>query len=429
MSENNVAVDAFSTTCPAYITSTSSARPATTPRSWVTSSSAMKRSRCCASSRSSTCACTVTSSAVVGSSARSSCGPHASATAMHTRWRRPPDNWWGYSSIRRSGSGTRTDSSSDTASSCAKERVTSRWVVIDSVICFPIFITGLSAVIGSWNTIAMLAPQYLRICLGVAWPISTPSNLIDPWRTTPFLGSSPMIERESTVLPDPDSPTIPSVRPRSSVNDTPSTACTRPRSVSNHVATSVTSSSASPCMLIVPALGCAGPLGPRVARSQSTLPHVEATAHDIADHVQREHGEEDHERGLEHDVGGALERGATDGDHVAPRGRVGLDTGAEDGERAFRDDCHRDAEQRDRQHRREHVGQHLSPDDAAVLGALGTRREHEFALRPRERARARDASEHRDRHEAEGEDQSDLGVEAASLRARLRAQDGDQRER
>ncbi len=109
MSENSVAVGAFSTTWPAYITSTSSARPATTPRSWVTSSSAMKRSRCWASSTSSTCACTVTSSAVVGSSANRSCGPHASATAMHTRWRNPPDSWCGYSSMRRSGSGTRTD--------------------------------------------------------------------------------------------------------------------------------------------------------------------------------------------------------------------------------------------------------------------------------------------------------------------------------
>ena len=46
-----------------------------------------------------------------------------------------------------------------TASSSANSRVTSRCVWIDSVICLPIFITGLSDVIGSWNTIAMCAPQ------------------------------------------------------------------------------------------------------------------------------------------------------------------------------------------------------------------------------------------------------------------------------
>ena len=53
-----------------------------------------------------------------------------------------------------------------------------------------------------------------------------------------------MIERDSTVLPEPDSPTMPSDRPRSSVNETPSTARTRPRGVLNDVRRSVTSSSA-----------------------------------------------------------------------------------------------------------------------------------------------------------------------------------------
>ena len=38
----------------------------------------------------------VTSSAVVGSSAMISFGPHISAIAIITRWRRPPESWWGY---------------------------------------------------------------------------------------------------------------------------------------------------------------------------------------------------------------------------------------------------------------------------------------------------------------------------------------------
>ncbi len=38
------------------------------------------------------CACTVTSSAVVGSSAISRSGSLASAMAIMTRWRWPPDN-------------------------------------------------------------------------------------------------------------------------------------------------------------------------------------------------------------------------------------------------------------------------------------------------------------------------------------------------
>ncbi len=36
---------------------------------------------------------TVTSSAVVGSSATSSLGPQASAIAIAIRWRMPPENW------------------------------------------------------------------------------------------------------------------------------------------------------------------------------------------------------------------------------------------------------------------------------------------------------------------------------------------------
>ena len=108
---NSVAVGAFSTIWPAYITAMSSARPATTPRSWVTRIIAMFRSRCWRASRFRICACTVTSRAVVGSSANSSLGPQASATAIITRWRMPPDSSCGYCDRRCSGSGMPTDRS------------------------------------------------------------------------------------------------------------------------------------------------------------------------------------------------------------------------------------------------------------------------------------------------------------------------------
>ncbi len=88
-------VSVVSTTLPAYITATRSARPAITPRSWVTMMTAMP-SRCRRSSMSSRiCFWIVTSSAVVGSSAMSSFGSQASAIAIITRWRIPPENWCG----------------------------------------------------------------------------------------------------------------------------------------------------------------------------------------------------------------------------------------------------------------------------------------------------------------------------------------------
>ena len=47
------------------------------------------------SSSSRICACTVTSRAVVGSSAIRIFGPNAMAMAMSTRWRMPPESWCG----------------------------------------------------------------------------------------------------------------------------------------------------------------------------------------------------------------------------------------------------------------------------------------------------------------------------------------------
>ena len=74
--------------------------PAMTPRSWVTramATAAFQRRAPGLPSRSRICACTVTSSAVVGSSAiSSSTVRHSSAMAIITRWRMPPENSWGY---------------------------------------------------------------------------------------------------------------------------------------------------------------------------------------------------------------------------------------------------------------------------------------------------------------------------------------------
>ena len=86
---------AISTISPAYITATRCAIFATMPRSCVMSSSAMPRSACSFASRSRICAWIVTSSAVVGSSAISTSGSTASAPAIITRWRCPPESWNG----------------------------------------------------------------------------------------------------------------------------------------------------------------------------------------------------------------------------------------------------------------------------------------------------------------------------------------------
>ena len=85
MRSNSAPVLAISTTLPAYITITRSARPAMTPMSWVIRIIAMPRRARRSSRRDRIWAWMVTSRAVVGSSAITNSGSHARAMAIMTR--------------------------------------------------------------------------------------------------------------------------------------------------------------------------------------------------------------------------------------------------------------------------------------------------------------------------------------------------------
>jgi len=89
---NSSPVVARSTILPAYITAMSCVISATTPRSCVMRITAVPVSSCSRPMSSRICAWTVTSSAVVGSSAISSLGELMSAIAIIARWRMPPEN-------------------------------------------------------------------------------------------------------------------------------------------------------------------------------------------------------------------------------------------------------------------------------------------------------------------------------------------------
>ncbi len=87
----------------------------------------------------------------------------------------------------------------------------------------PTVMRGLREVYGSWNTIWMLRRAAFRALPDIRL-MSSPLNLIDP-----SVGRSRLTSILATVdLPQPDSPTMPSVSPRSSVKSTPSTALTAP---------------------------------------------------------------------------------------------------------------------------------------------------------------------------------------------------------
>ena len=78
---------------------------------------------------------------------------------------------------------------------------------------------------------AIFLPRNNRTDSGEALTSSWPSSQISPETLALRLLCSPRMPRLVTDLPEPDSPTMPSVRPRSSLNDTGSTARTRPSSV------------------------------------------------------------------------------------------------------------------------------------------------------------------------------------------------------
>ena len=115
---------------------------------------------------------------------------------------------------------------------------------IASVIWSPTVNTGFRLVIGSWKIIAMRLPRMSRICAGDRSSRFLPSNMICPAAMRPGGGTSRITDSASTDLPQPDSPTMPSVRPRSTEMSTPSTATTSPPAVRNTVRRPETANSA-----------------------------------------------------------------------------------------------------------------------------------------------------------------------------------------
>ena len=168
------------------------------------------------------------------------------AIPIITLCRMPPESWCGYSLNRRSGSGMPTEPSNPMAVFFASLLDRPRVCLMVSVTCRPIRTTGLSDVIGSWKIIAISVDQSRERSLRWRFVSSRPSKITCPVVSRFRVGSSPMMDRAKTVFPDPDSPTSPSVRPFSSVNDTPSTALRRPRGVRKWVCRSMTSSSGRP---------------------------------------------------------------------------------------------------------------------------------------------------------------------------------------
>ena len=101
-----------------------------------------------------------------------------------------------------------------------------------SINCIPTRCTGFSAVIGSWKIIEMRRPRISLHRIGrQLQQVLRRSAVCGPATTRPAgFGNRPMIDSAVTLLPQPDSPTTPSVLPATRSKLTPSTTRTVPSS-------------------------------------------------------------------------------------------------------------------------------------------------------------------------------------------------------
>ncbi len=139
----------------------------------------------------------------------------------------PPENSCGNALARSRGSGMPTRSSSSTACSQASFLDRSRCTRRAWARSRPTLKTGVSADIGSWKTMPMSLPRTRASAASSIAARSRPPSRIRP-PTRAVGGSRPRRARAVADLPEPDSPTMPRVRPGRRSKSTPRTASTGP---------------------------------------------------------------------------------------------------------------------------------------------------------------------------------------------------------
>src|SRR5439155_1278517 len=137
------------------------------------------------------------------------------------RWRWPPENSCGYNVAARSGRPTKSSSSATRRRRPGASR--SALITSGSATIVATRMRGSSDAYGSWKT-AWTERRYARSPSRPSVATSRPSK-----RMLPAVGfSSPRMSLDVVVLPQPDSPTRPSVAPAGIANETESTARTTP---------------------------------------------------------------------------------------------------------------------------------------------------------------------------------------------------------
>ena len=147
---------------------------------------------------------------------------------MTARWRIPPENWCGYCRARPAGRRCRPRAGARPRAT-ARSRAGQRAVATcPSTICRPTGSTGLSVVVGSWKTkpTSSAAQRRSVSAIGAIDFRAAETDRARDLRRCPAAGRQPA--SAVTLLPEPDSPTMPSTSPGYTSNSMPRTAGDRP---------------------------------------------------------------------------------------------------------------------------------------------------------------------------------------------------------
>ena len=98
------------------------------------------------------------------------------------------------------------------------------WIANGSPMIWPTLLRGFSDEYGSWKIICISLPQRPQLALRAVRDVAA----VEADRARRSARAGATIRRAVVDLPQPDSPTMPSVSPRFTVSDTSSTACTTP---------------------------------------------------------------------------------------------------------------------------------------------------------------------------------------------------------
>ena len=155
-----------------------------------------------------------------------SSGSSASAIAMITRWRMPPDSSCGYARTRCLSMHISSSRSPACANACFFE--------IRSCACImstnwsPTRVTGLSAFIADWKTIETFCQRNVRSSSRDRVTRSSPRKRMLPPVTRAVGGKICIIAFATVLFPQPDSPARPTISPAPIARSTPLTTRVEP---------------------------------------------------------------------------------------------------------------------------------------------------------------------------------------------------------